>query len=56
MGKEAKGMSENGCLDRYCNGSKVCTEVVEGTTDQYFCEAEWCEFHPNYKAESGQEE
>lgn len=43
-----KEMSE--CLDRYCNGPKVCIELVEGTTDQYMCEAGWwCPFHPNYK-------
>ena len=43
-------MKENkGCLDRYCNGPKVCRELVKDTNDQYFCVAEWCEFHPNYK-------
>ena len=39
----------SGCLDRYCNGAKICSEVVIGTKDQYFCEAEWCKFHPNNK-------
>jgi len=41
-------MVKTGCIDRYCNGPKVCTEVVENTTDQYMCDAKWCSFHPKY--------
>ncbi len=39
---------EDGCLDRYCNGTKVCTELVPDTTDQYMCDAKWCSYHPIY--------
>ena len=43
--------TKQGCLDRYCNGPKICVELVPDTTlsDEYLCDSEWCEFHPNYK-------
>lgn len=51
--REWLSMSElkekEGCIDRMINGAKVCSELIEGTTDEYFCNAdEWCKFHPNY--------
>lgn len=36
------------CIDRYCNGPKVCTELVPDTTKQYMCDAVWCDCHPNF--------
>ena len=43
---------KDGCLDRYCNGPKVCTQLIPNTTldDEYLCDAEWCKFHPKYKS------
>lgn len=40
---------KEGCIDRMLNGKKVCTELIEGSTNEYLCDAEWCKFHPNYK-------
>ena len=42
---------KEGCIDRVFNGSKVCKELIDGTTNEYFCDAKWCKFHPNYNTE-----
>jgi len=51
MMKEMSMISNSECLARYCNGPRMCTELVENTTDQYMCDAEWCSFHPKYNKE-----